>query len=484
MWCSEVHTNTMNRRKFFTLSALMLLVLLVFAMQPAAAQGSLTWGVQFYNNVLLQGTPVATRQDTSIAFNWGTGAPHPGVNVDNWSARWSTSTRVAAGTYRFWILADDGVHLWINNHNLVINTYDQPRPGQLLTADVTLPADTVNIQIDFREVTGDAYLYFDWANLASNPSGPRFSTTPPTSTGGTTTPSGAWTGQYYNNRDLSGTPVLVRSDASPSVNWGTGSPAAGVVNADNFSVRWTTSVYLAAGTYRFNVQADDGVRLYVNGVRYIDAWGPAQNRVFTVDVPLIALTHTIVVEYQEQEGLAFLNFSYGLVPGTGSSPPPASSGATAVVTTGMLNVRNAPDPINGLILTRVRQGQTLTVLGRNADSSWWQIQTGSTTGWVSGRYVAVSNAHLVPVAGSTPTTPPPASTGYNLTTRANLNIRSGPGTSSSIIGRIPNGGSAVIIARTADSGWWYVTFGGVTGWVSGAYVTLPSGINMGVIPLR
>lgn len=37
---------------------------------------------------------------------------------------------------------------------------------------------------------------------------------------------GAWAGQYWNNRNLSGTPALTRQDASINFDWGNGSPAA------------------------------------------------------------------------------------------------------------------------------------------------------------------------------------------------------------------------------------------------------------------
>ena len=67
-------------------------------------------------------------------------------------------------------------------------------------------------------------------------------------------------GSYFNNTTLSGTAVLVRTEAV-NFNWGTGSPGAGV-NADNFSVRWTGTVAAAAsGNYRFQTNSDDGVRV-------------------------------------------------------------------------------------------------------------------------------------------------------------------------------------------------------------------------------
>ena len=50
------------------------------------------------------------------------------------------------------------------------------------------------------------------------------------------------------------------------------SPAPGV-NADNYSIRWTGSLYApVTGTYKVFVRVDDGVRLWVNGVKVLDEW--------------------------------------------------------------------------------------------------------------------------------------------------------------------------------------------------------------------
>jgi hypothetical protein len=46
-----------------------------------------------------------------------------------------------------------------------------------------------------------------------------------------------WQASYWNNTTLSGSPVLVRSEANLNHDWGTGSPDPSV-NADRFSARW------------------------------------------------------------------------------------------------------------------------------------------------------------------------------------------------------------------------------------------------------
>lgn len=118
--------------------------------------------------------------------------------------------------------------------------------------------------------------------------------------------------QYFNNTDLSGTPVLTRSDASVNFSWGTGSPHPSVT-PDNFSARWTGSFPIVnGGTYVFSVTADDGVRLWVDGNLEIDKWFPQSATTYTKNVALASGTHVIKLEYFELTGDATVALSWGL----------------------------------------------------------------------------------------------------------------------------------------------------------------------------
>ncbi len=112
-----------------------------------------------------------------------------------------------------------------------------------------------------------------------------------------------WTGKYYNNEDLSGSPALTRRDAGISFDWGFGSPAPSVF-ADHFSAQWSRSASFTGGVYRFYARSDDGVRLYVDGALQIDEWREQAITGFYRDVVLNSGTHSIVVEYFERTGLA------------------------------------------------------------------------------------------------------------------------------------------------------------------------------------
>ena len=107
-----------------------------------------------------------------------------------------------------------------------------------------------------------------------------------------------WRGEYYNNTNLSGTPVLVRGDDKIDFEWGTGSPWPGV--ADDFSVRWKKTVrFDRSGVYRFTTGSDDGLRIRIDGRTILNQW---YNRPFTrstTDVYISAGEHLIEVEYYD-----------------------------------------------------------------------------------------------------------------------------------------------------------------------------------------
>lgn len=61
--------------------------------------------------------------------------------------------------------------------------------------------------------------------------------------------------------------------------------------------------------------------------------------------------------------------------------------------------------------------------------------------------------------------------GYVSTQKDPLNIRSGAGESYKVLGSIPKG-TYIYVKTTSTSGWYYTTYGGVSGYVSASYVTL------------
>ncbi|MCB0001631.1 MAG: SH3 domain-containing protein [Anaerolineae bacterium] len=132
---------------------------------------------------------------------------------------------------------------------------------------------------------------------------------PPPQPTATPVPGGAWLGEYYNNSDLLGAPVMVRYDAAIRFNWGFGSPAPNI-NPDFFSVRWTTNQWFDAGDYLFTARVDDGVRVFVDNVQIINAWQDGGVRNVSGTRTLAAGWHAVRVEYYERTGEALIDFSW------------------------------------------------------------------------------------------------------------------------------------------------------------------------------
>lgn len=125
-----------------------------------------------------------------------------------------------------------------------------------------------------------------------------------------------WQAQYWNNVELSGIPPLERTEPELNHDWGAGSPGS-AIRPDRFSARWTALVDLEGGSYRFASRSDDGIRVWVDGVRIIDNWTVHPETVDAVTVPLDAGQHEIRIEYFENTGLARVALSWERIENVG-----------------------------------------------------------------------------------------------------------------------------------------------------------------------
>ena len=123
--------------------------------------------------------------------------------------------------------------------------------------------------------------------------------------------------EYWNNTSWLGAPVLTRQDANIATNYGNASPATGVVNTDNFSVRWTGYLNIAtAGNYTFRISQDDSMALYIDG-QYVNGMSGYVNlvNIDSLSLTLSAGLHRIQVQMNEGTGGAVAQLSW-LTPGT------------------------------------------------------------------------------------------------------------------------------------------------------------------------
>ena len=233
------------------------------------------WRGEYYANTSLVGAPALIRNDAAVDFNWGGGSPGPGMPADGFSARWTRTLDLAAATYRFYLTIDDGARLWINNQLAL----DEWRDGSTRTVSVDYPLTRGmhTFRVEYYDRTGIGQVQLRWERLGM-------------------VPITDWMGQYWPNSTLVGDALLVRNDWAVDFNWGVGAPALGLP-ADSFSARWTRRITFVSGQYRLFVQADDGVRLYVDERLVIDQWHDGNGATpYSVDIALGG-RHNLRIEY-------------------------------------------------------------------------------------------------------------------------------------------------------------------------------------------
>jgi hypothetical protein len=236
------------------------------------------WRGEYYANRTLSGTPALVRTDPTINFDWGSGSPAAGLPGDSFSVLWTRSLVFEEGLYRFYVVVDDGVRLYVDGQRIIDSWQDGGR--RELAADLRLPAGHHTLRVEYYEHTGDGLVQVRWEKLTSYPD---------------------WKGEYWSNRSLSGAPALVRNDGEINFNWGGGSPAAGLP-ADGFSARWTRTASFDRGTYRFHVRVDDGARLWIDDRLVLDTWRDGSLREVLVDWAVTQGTHSLRLEYYENTG--------------------------------------------------------------------------------------------------------------------------------------------------------------------------------------
>jgi hypothetical protein len=280
----------MRRSTRFLLVGLCLALMLL---KPASAQGDVTllpeaatsacasWQATYFDDTRgYQAPPVVRREDPWIDFDWGYGAPAPGMVSDHFSVRWQCTTHLAAGTYRFTATSDDGLRLYVDGLPVVDAWFDHP--VRTFTSEIALAEGDHEVIVTYYENTGVAMAKVSWSPVDATPAG--------------------WRGEYFDNLWLGGAPVLTRSDRSIDFDWGYGSPDPRIPR-NNFSVSWTRTVDFQPGLYRFTAKTDDGVRLWVGDQLVIDEWHDqwAQSNSGTIHLSGEADVH---METYERRGVA------------------------------------------------------------------------------------------------------------------------------------------------------------------------------------
>lgn len=294
------------KKSIWTMVALTLLVAALPLTSYAAPLLKLSWRVEYYDNDSLSGAPKLVMYDAAVNHNWGNGSPAIEIPADHFSARWTTTRHIEQGTYLFILKVDDGARVWLDG-NLIVDAWDFGYKTREAKVYIDKTGDH-ELQIAYFEKTGQAQIIFEWIQL-----------------GKADETVGAWRGEYFTNRDLAGTPALVRQDGAINFDWNSDSPDPKITR-DNFSVRWTRSIYLKEGVYNFRIQHDDGMRISVDGKTFYDSWYDQTVTYQTRSVRLKGGYRTFVVEYYDHVGNAIAQVSFDDYPDDKPDP-----GAAAII---------------------------------------------------------------------------------------------------------------------------------------------------------
>jgi len=130
------------------------------------------------------------------------------------------------------------------------------------------------------------------------------------------------TGEYFSSPDLSGTPVLTRTDLNVNFNWDKVVPVNGL-QRNNYSVRWSGSFTPPApGEYKLGVRVNycyscdnaEGFRLYLDGKLLVESGGQTTgDRDVAIEAPVTfseAKPHPIRLEYFHTTGTAGIDLTW------------------------------------------------------------------------------------------------------------------------------------------------------------------------------
>jgi uncharacterized protein YgiM (DUF1202 family) len=168
---------------------------------------------------------------------------------------------------------------------------------------------------------------------------------------------------------------------------------------------------------------------------------------------------------------------------TNNDDDPSELTGKVTASTGFVRLRNSAS-LNSNILAYVPIGTEVIILEDRTDG-WVYINYNDLLGYMVDDYVDFDGTKEDHAPAATPT-PTPTPTSTDSTTPADsvstgkvaleysssrLRIRSSASTSSSILGHVPNGAS-VNILEELSGGWLKIEYSGITGYVSGKYVSV------------
>lgn len=312
----------------------------------------------YFANQTLTGSPVLSRIDTQVNFDWASASPAPGlVPANQFSVRWDGEIVPRFNeTYTLTFRTDDGVRVWFNGQLIINHWYDRSATTSTHTFSAQA-GEPYRIRMEYYENGGLAVAQLRWSS-ASEPAGPIPSSqllpTPPDTSGPIGTGTGLG-GAYFANETLTGAPAVSRIDASVDFIWAGSSPANGIPS-DSFSVRWTGEIETRySEPYTLVMRTDDGVRMWLDGQLVMNDWvlRSAANTTYTFNAEA-GRRYRIQIEYYEHFGSAVAQLHWysarefsGAVPKTQLYPLPTPM--VEVADNAQVMAESEPVPMTGAV---------------------------------------------------------------------------------------------------------------------------------------
>ena len=116
----------------------------------------------YHNGSTFSTTPVLQRIDENINFDWAEFSPASVVNPNLFAVRWTGKIQpLYSGTYTFYILADNGRRVWVNNQ-LLIDKWNNDT-GVTYSGSIALEAgQKYDIKVEYYELSGNANIKLEW----------------------------------------------------------------------------------------------------------------------------------------------------------------------------------------------------------------------------------------------------------------------------------------------------------------------------------
>jgi uncharacterized protein YraI len=185
------------------------------------------------------------------------------------------------------------------------------------------------------------------------------------------------------------------------------------------------------------------------------------------------------VRYDGTAGYAAAQYLSSDEPG-GEPEPPGEVIDTAWVIDGSLNLRSGPSMSNSVLLV-MPDGAEVGVTG-SPQNGYTPVRYNGADGWAYSQFLSDTEP-----GGEEP---PPSGEEETRYTTADLNLRSGAGTSFGVLRIIPNG-AAVTVTGSEQNGFFPVRYDGTTGYAAASFLTTsepseppPSGGGLIVWPVR